>query len=139
MKPQRAWRLGVVAILLALTCAAAPPNEKIRPAAVAGSFYPADVAQLTKMMDAYLARVPAQAMDGRLVALVAPHAGYEYSGPVAAYSYALLKGRKYERVVVISPSHYEAFPFAAIYDGDAYATPLGSVRLDKEFAAKLAR
>jgi len=47
------------------------------------------------------------------VALVAPHAGYIYSGPVAAYSYALLKGRKYDRVVVVAPSHYEAFGFTS--------------------------
>jgi hypothetical protein len=124
--------------LLAFACGAAP-KEKIRQPAVAGSFYPANPADLTKMMDGFLARVPAAAAtDQRLLALVAPHAGYEYSGPVAAYSYALLKGRKYERVVVIAPSHYEAFPFASIYDGDAYVTPLGTVPVDKEFATKLA-
>ncbi len=123
--------------LLVLTCVAAP-KEKVRLAAVAGSFYPANSAELTKMMDEYLARVPAAPAPQRLVALVAPHAGYIYSGPVAAHSYALLKGRKYGRVVVIAPSHYEAFDLSAIYDGDAYATPLGSVPVDKEFAAKLA-
>ncbi len=128
---------GAIAALLVLSCAAAP-KEKVRLAAVAGGFYPAQPAELTKMMDDYLARVPVQPTPQRLVALVAPHAGYVYSGPVAAYSYALLKGRKYERVVVIAPSHYEAFGYAAIYDGDAYATPLGNVSVDKEFAAKLA-
>ncbi len=127
-----------IAMLVILTCGAAPPKEKARLAAVAGSFYPATPAELTKMMDDYLARVPAVPAPQRLVALVAPHAGYVYSGPVAAYSYALLKGRKYERVVVVAPSHYEAFDYAAIYDGDAYATPLGNVPVDKEFAAKLA-
>jgi MEMO1 family protein len=58
---------------------------------------------------------------------------------VAAYSYALLKGRKFDRVVVIAPSHYEAFGYSSVYDGAAYATPLGQVPVDQAFAAKLAR
>ena len=57
-------------------------------------------------------RRPRRRRSKDVVALVAPHAGYVYSGPVAAYSYALLKGRKFERVVVIAPSHFEAFGFA---------------------------
>jgi AmmeMemoRadiSam system protein B/AmmeMemoRadiSam system protein A len=71
--------------------------------------------------------------------VVAPHAGYQYSGPVAAYTYAELKGRKFSRVVVIAPSHYEAFDFTSVYDGDAYATPLGTVQVDKAFAEKLVK
>jgi AmmeMemoRadiSam system protein B/AmmeMemoRadiSam system protein A len=57
--------------------------------------------------------------------------------PVAAYSYAALKGRKYARVVVLSPSHYESFGFSSVYDGDAYETPLGIIPVDKEFAGRL--
>ena len=58
-------------------------------------------------------------------------------GPVAAYTYAQLKGRGYKRVVVIAPSHYVAFDYTIIYDGDAYATPLGNVPVDKAFAREL--
>jgi MEMO1 family protein len=72
------------------------------------------------------------------IALVAPHAGYVYSGPVAAYTYASLKGRKIDRVIVIAPSHFEAFGFSSVYDGAAYTTPLGRVPVDYAFAAKLA-
>ena len=68
-----------------------------------------------------------------------PTPATSYAGPVAAYSYALLKGRKFDRVVVIAPSHYEAFDFASVYDGAAYTTPLGQVPVDQAFAAKLAR
>jgi AmmeMemoRadiSam system protein B/AmmeMemoRadiSam system protein A len=82
--------------------------------------------------------VPAQ-VDGQIYAAVAPHAGYEYSGPVAAYTYAALKGRKYARVVVIAPSHYEAFGFTSVYDGDGYLTPLGMVKVDAKFARELAK
>ncbi len=117
------------------------PDEKlvVRQPAVAGQFYPASPEELRRMINDDLAQANVPPLTGNLVALVAPHAGYIYSGKVAAHSYALLKGKKYDRVVVIAPSHFEAFGFVSVYDGDAYATPLGNVPVDKEFAAKLAK
>jgi hypothetical protein len=114
-------------------------EQKIRPPYVAGAFYPADPNELGKMIDGFLAHATAEKLEGSLVALICPHAGYEFSGGVAAYSYIQLKGRSYEHVVVIAPSHYESFPFSSIYDGDAYRTPFGDVPVDKDFAAKLAK
>jgi AmmeMemoRadiSam system protein B/AmmeMemoRadiSam system protein A len=112
---------------------------KLRPAGVAGSFYPADPAALTGMMDDLLAHASPPSIDGPILAVVAPHAGYQYSGPVAAYTYAALKGRKYSRVVIIAPSHYEGFDFTSVYDGDGYVTPLGTVPVDKAFAHQLTK
>jgi hypothetical protein len=86
-----------------------------------------------------LAQVAPTKIDGTILAAVAPHAGYPYSGPVAAYTYAALKGHKYSRVVLIAPSHYVGFDFTSVYDGDAYTTPLGQVPVDKEFAHRLAK
>src|ERR1035437_4585156 len=124
-------------VLLRPRSASSAESAKVRPAAVAGSFYPADPTELAKMVDGFLAKAaPPPIAD--VVALVAPHAGYEYAGQVAAYSYALLKGRKFDRVVFIAQSHYEAFGFSSVYDGAAYATPLGQVPVDRAFAAKLA-
>lgn len=124
-------------VLLRPRSASSAESTKVRPAAVAGSFYPADPTELARMVDGFLAKAtPPPLAD--VVALVAPHAGYEYAGQVAAYSYALLKGRKFDRVVVIAPSHYESFGFASVYDGAAYTTPLGQVPVDRAFAAKLA-
>jgi len=135
---------GSCLLLLLLVCATSlaghRESEAVRTPAVAGTFYPADPAELAKMVDGFLAEAQAQvAPIPGVVAVVAPHAGYIYSGHVAAFSYAALKGRKIERVVVIAPSHYEAFPFAAVYDGAAYLTPLGRVPVDREFAAQLAK
>jgi len=132
--------LCVLAGVLALegTSRGGGQAPKIRPMAVAGSFYPADPKELGKMIDDFLAKASPPAVDN-VVAIVAPHAGYIYSGPVAAYSYALLKGRKFDRVVVIAPSHYEAFGFSSVYDGAAYTTPFGEVPVDQAFAAKLAK
>jgi len=111
---------------------------KVREAGVAGGFYPADPKILAATIDGMLAQVSIPPIKDRILAAVAPHAGYQYSGPVAAYTYAALKGRKFARVVVIAPSHYESFGFTSIYEGDAYSTPLGAVRVDKAFARKLA-
>lgn len=119
--------------------AEAAAGLKLRQPGVAGSFYPADAKALTAMMEDQLIRAKQTAIQGQILAVVAPHAGYEFSGPVAAYAYAALKGRSYKRVVVIAPSHYDAFDFASVYEGDGYTTPLGTVMVDKEFAAKLTK
>jgi AmmeMemoRadiSam system protein B/AmmeMemoRadiSam system protein A len=113
--------------------------QKVRRAAVAGSFYPADPKELSAMIDDMLAHAAPPPVDVPILAAVAPHAGYPYSGPVAAWTYAALKGHSYSRVVVIAPSHYVGFPFTSIYDGDAYETPLGTIAVDKEFARQLTK
>lgn len=89
------------------------------------------------MMDAMLAATHAAPAGGRILAAVAPHAGYPYSGPVAAYTYAALCGHGYKRVVVIAPSHFVGFDFTSVYAGAAYKTPLGTVPVDREFAHAL--
>ncbi len=116
----------------------AQPAGKVRPAANAGLFYPADAGELTRMVDGLLAKAGPPALDG-VAALVVPHAGYVYSGAVAAAAYALVKGRRFDRVIVIAPSHVEAFGFSSLYDGAAYATPLGPVAVDAAFATALAK
>lgn len=136
------WFVAPLIVILAI--AALPRSgvagaQSVRPAAVAGGFYPADPKELSAMIDDMLAHAPSPPLTGTIVAAVAPHAGYQYSGPVAAYTYAALKGHKFSRVVVIAPSHFEAFDFTSVFDGDAYATPLGTVPVDKAFAAQLAK
>ena len=126
--------LAVLAIWGAFACGADKPRQP----GVAGTFYPANPDDLKTMVDGFLAKAQVAATSDPLIALIAPHAGYPYSGGVAAFSYAALRGRAYRRVVIIAPSHYEAFGFSSVYDGDAYVTPLGRVPVDKEFAAKLA-
>ncbi len=105
--------------------------------AVAGSFYPSDPAHLRGMIEVMLAEVDSHRHEGDVLALVAPHAGYLYSGSVAASAYAAVQGCNVSRVVILAPSHFEAFPFTSVYDGDAYETPLGSIAVDKEFALHL--
>ena len=140
MNPHTYWLAAPLLALLVFTPLAhehGASEQKVRQAAVAGSFYPSDPKELSAMMDNYLARVTEPRISDPILAAVAPHAGYPYSGPVAAFTYAQLKGRGFKRVVVIAPSHYVAFDFTSIYDGDAYATPLGTVPVDKAFAREL--
>ncbi len=79
---------------------------------------------------------PEKSFDN-IFGLIAPHAGYIYSGKTAAYAYNLLKDKKYKTVIIISPSHAEYFPGISIYDGDAYETPLGIVEIDQEMTDKI--
>jgi len=140
----RLGKYGMAALFIGLAAIGAQEcvqgvEQKLRPAGVAGSFYPADPAALTGMIDDMLSHASSPPVDGAILAAVVPHAGYQYSGPVAAYTYAALKGRKYSRVIVIAPSHYEGFGFTSVYDGDGYTTPLGTIRVDKAFAQQLAK
>jgi AmmeMemoRadiSam system protein B len=113
----------------------------IRPAAVAGSFYPGDAAALAAEVAAYLAEAP-PARDARAPkAIIAPHAGYMYSGAIAASIYARLEPLRgvVRRVILAGPAHRVYVSGAAIPAADAFTSPLGRVRLDREALAILAR
>jgi len=142
MAPHALWLAAPLLALLVFTPikhASAGDQPTVRQAAVAGAFYPDDPKALSTMIDGLLAKVTGPPVTDPIIAAVAPHAGYQYSGPTAAYTYAALKGRNYSRVVIIAPSHYESFDYSSVYEGDAYATPLGNVPVDKEFARKLVK
>ncbi|MBU0490962.1 MAG: AmmeMemoRadiSam system protein B [Chloroflexi bacterium] len=111
----------------------------IRKSAIAGSWYPGTPEALARDVDRCLGQVPAQTVLGDLVALVAPHAGYMYSGPVAAYAYRLLEGLTFDVVAVISPSHRAYYRDNAITELGQYWTPLGTVPVDEDLVAELAR
>ncbi len=109
---------------------------KVRPAAVAGRFYPGDAASLAAEVDEMLAAASESKDVGsgrRPKALIVPHAGYVYSGPIAASAYRLLAGHpKPTRVVLIGPAHTVALRGLALPDATAVETPLGVVPLDAE-------
>jgi AmmeMemoRadiSam system protein B/AmmeMemoRadiSam system protein A len=124
--------LGLLGVL-----GSTPALSADRAAAVAGQFYPADPKELSRAVDGYLAaaRAPAK-LPGPLVALVVPHAGYEYSAPVAAVGYLKVSGA-YDTVVVMGTAHYARVEGAALYAHGAFLTPIGRVPVDEELAARL--
>lgn len=104
----------------------------IRPAAVAGMFYPGDTAALAEDVGALIAAAEANAPRLTPKALIAPHAGYIYSGPIAASAYALIRSfaARVRRVVLLGPTHRVAVRGLALPGVDAFATPLGEVAVD---------
>jgi AmmeMemoRadiSam system protein B len=108
-------------------------HGRVRPAAVAGRFYPRDPTELRNLVNMLLAQAPPAIGPGPK-ALIAPHAGYLYSGPIAASAYAqLLPARdQIRRVVLLGPSHYVAIDGLATTSAEAFATPLGVVPVDLE-------
>lgn len=118
------------------TVAAAEP--KVRKPAVAGAFYPADREKLQESVNSFLEEADGEPLEGEIAGLISPHAGYVYSGPVAAHAYRQLRGRNYDTVVLIGPCH-RGKPFTGVSVGDyeAYETPLGRVPVDRELAQEL--
>ncbi len=112
-------------------------GQHVRESVIAGSWYPGDPATLTKDIKGYLAQVPQHTIQGELVALISPHAGYLYSGQVAAHAYKLLQGKKYDVVVIIAPSHRAYFKGASVYPQGGYRTPLGIVPIAEEVTEAL--
>ena len=111
-------------------------TERIRPAAVAGSFYPASPERLRRTVEALLAQAHPHAFRGKLRGLIVPHAGYIYSGPVAATGYKTVQSFEFDSsqfgILLLGPAHYVYFVGAATLDVDAWQTPLGLVKSSKE-------
>lgn len=109
----------------------------IRPSPIAGTWYEGDPVRLARAVDAYLDAARLPALDGEIVAVIAPHAGHRYSGPVAGYAFAPLRGRTFERVAVVSPFHnFDVHPLL-VAAHSAYSTPLGEIAVDKESLLEL--
>lgn len=116
-------------------------STRVRPAAVAGMFYPADAEDLRREVRGFLDAVSVAEESRAPKAVVVPHAGYRYSAPVAAAAYARLaeaRGRV-RRVLLIGPTHRVAVAGFALSDAEIFETPLGCVKVDAEAAARLAR
>ncbi len=129
------------------TVAAGPAgaSDVTRAPILAGSWYPASPPALRDTVGAYLdgaerklASVAAPRSDAP-VAILAPHAGYVFSGRTAALAYSRVRGRRYDRVILLAPSHRVAFDGGALPDAGAFATPLGDCPVDREAIAALSR
>lgn len=109
-----------------------------RRAAVAGTWYPGDAAALRRDVDAYLAGAD-DPPEGTVIALIAPHAGLMFSGPVAAWSYRAAAATACDAIVLVGPSHFVGFDGVAVYPDGVFETPLGPAAIDGDLAARLLR
>ncbi|MFH1680686.1 MAG: AmmeMemoRadiSam system protein B [Candidatus Eisenbacteria bacterium] len=114
-------------------------HPQVREPCWEGRFYPADPAELKRDVLRYIEEPEEAPPSGEVIGIVAPHAGYVYSGAVAGRAYAAVRGRAYDRVVLLSPSHRAAFRGASIWPAGSYRTPLGEIPIDEEGAEALLR
>lgn len=111
--------------------------KAIRKSAIAGSWYPGKPDVLLDDIEKYFSAASNLELKGDIKALIAPHAGYIYSGKIAAYAYGLIRGEKYDTVIVIGPSHRVAFRGVSVFTGGGYETPLGVVPVDEVMGRKI--
>jgi AmmeMemoRadiSam system protein B/AmmeMemoRadiSam system protein A len=109
-----------------------------RQPAYAGTFYPASPRELREDLEEYFAQASPARLEGRVRTLIVPHAGYDYSGVVAASGYkSIPKDAQYKNIFIIASSHREQFNGASVYAAGNYLTPLGEARVNREIARQL--
>lgn len=114
-----------------------PAIPDLRPSPIAGTWYTANPGRLSAEIDGYMASASIPALDGAVVGVIAPHAGFRYSGPVAGYAFKAVQGLSFDMAAVLSPMHH-VYPQALLTSAHrAYSTPLGRVEVDCPAVEKL--
>lgn len=109
----------------------------VRPSPIAGAWYEGNPKALARVVDQYLDQAELPELPGEVIAVIAPHAGHIYSGPVAGYAFAAVRGRTPDVVAVLSPMHQPYYETLLTTAHSAYETPLGRVPVDSDIVAKL--
>ncbi|MDI6769091.1 MAG: AmmeMemoRadiSam system protein B [Anaerolineales bacterium] len=109
----------------------------VRPSPIAGTWYEGNPQRLAASVDGYLDRAELPELPGEVIAVIAPHAGHRYSGAVAGYAFAAVRGRTFDLVAVISPMHQSYYEPLLTTAHPAYSTPLGEIPVDKDALAVL--
>jgi AmmeMemoRadiSam system protein B/AmmeMemoRadiSam system protein A len=130
-------KIIILGLIVFLFSCKSSSSEEVRKGAVAGAFYPSDKDELSEMIDGFLANVKKIDVDGKIIAVIVPHAGYIYSGQVAAYGFKEIQDTQFKKIIIISPSHYVGFDGISIYNKGLFETPLGRIKIDEELAAKI--
>jgi len=109
----------------------------VRPSPIAGMWYDGNPDALARAVDRYLDQAELPELPGEVIAIIAPHAGHKYSGSVAGYAFATVRGRSFDLVAVLSPMHQPYYESLLTTAHEAYATPLSEVQVDKDAIADL--
>lgn len=112
-------------------------QTNIRPSVIAGSWYPGSADLLRETIEHYLNDVPVFEISQEIKGIISPHAGYIYSGTVAAHGYKQIQNYTYDLVIILSPMHKYYYGKYIINDADFYETPLGQIPVDKKAVAKI--
>ncbi len=112
-------------------------DSKVKRPNVSGQFYPADPKELSREVDGFIQKAAVEPQNRHIDIVIAPHAGYSYSGAVAGYSFKAVSQNQYSTIVILAPSHFVGFEAISVWDEGAFETPLGRVEVDESFTKKL--
>ena len=110
-------------------------QRAVKQPAVAGMFYPASREKLSSVVETFIRETEVPEIKGDIIGVIAPHAGYIYSGKVAGYAFKPLRGKNYQTVIVMGPSHHTSFRGVSVWKDGFFQTPLGNVPVDEEAAS----
>ena len=129
----------IISTLFTLSCifTAFAQKQTVKEPNVSGSFYPADAIILSSMIEDLLGKAEPFITKAHIWGMIAPHAGYIYSGSIAAKAYKSIYKKNYSTVIILAPSHYHNLKKAAVYKDGIFKTPLGQVSVDSDFTKKL--
>ena len=111
--------------------------SNLRPSPIAGLWYEGNPSALAAIIDSYIDLAQLPELDGKVVAIIAPHAGHRYSGSVAGYAFASVRGQSPDLVVIVGPMHHPYREPILVTAHAAYSTPLGSIPIDRQLVDKL--
>lgn len=112
-------------------------KEKIRFPAVAGQFYPEEKKELLEMLDKFLREAGVPEIKKEVFGIIVPHAGYIFSGFVAAHAFKAIQNQEFNTVVLIGDSHYERFDGISVWESGEWETPIGKVKVNEKLAQKI--
>jgi AmmeMemoRadiSam system protein B len=112
-------------------------KNSVRAPSVAGMFYTKNPEKLSSEISQLFEKIHPLALQGNIIALISPHAGYMYSGLTAAYGYKTLEQKNIETAIIVAPSHFEFYENVSVYPGKSYATPLGEVEIAHDLRSLL--
>ena len=127
----------IASILILLITSVTFAEQEIRKTDLAGSWYPSSSKKLTAMLEGYMKDAKLDDIPQGIIAIIAPHAGYIYSGPVAAYSFKAVSNLDIDTVIIIGFSHRRYFNAISVYDRGVFETPLGFLKIDEKLAKDL--
>ena len=129
---------GTLCLAMTIVAICSPAfAQDVQEPAVAGTFYPGDSGKLKNMVDGFIDKAKPEPVDGEIIALILPHAGYVYSGWVAGYGVKLIKNKEFDTVIIVGLSHRVPFKGLSVLYKDFYQTPLGNAAIDKDISKKL--
>lgn len=125
---------NIIPILFLLFASITFAADDIKDSDLAGSWYPASKAELQNLIQGYLDAANPPKIDGQIFAMISPHAGYRFSGVIAAYGFKALQGKGIKTAIIVGFSHRVLFDGISVYDRGSWRTPLGDIKIDETLA-----